>query len=104
MHNLYSKHVLKNPNVDTSGKFGLSKVNEANIAQGYAAGSAANEPPAAFNDYGTRPEPTPGQIGEGTGISPFTAALAGVNPDEPTSPDWPPQQNNPVRYLSRLTK
>jgi hypothetical protein len=102
MHNLFSK--LRNPSIDASGKLGLSKVNEANIAQGYAAGSSANKPPAAFDDYGTRPEPTTGQIGEGGWISPFAAALAGVNPDEPTPPDWPPQQNDPVRYLGRLAK
>ncbi len=33
MHNIFSKRVLKS-DVDTNGKWGLSKVNEANIAQG----------------------------------------------------------------------
>jgi hypothetical protein len=105
MHNLLNKRVLK-PDVDTSGKFGLSKVNEANIAQGHAAGLAANDSPSPFDDYGrnTQPPPADGQVGEGKGIAPFSASLAGVNPDEPAPAAWPPQQNSPVRYLGRLTK
>jgi hypothetical protein len=111
-HNLYSwtaekAHGLLNgtggsPSIDTNGKFGLSTTNEANIAQGYAAGLEAGKPPAPFKDYGYNAQApqTPGQIGDGRGISPFSAGLAGINPDEPTPPDWPPQQNSQVRYLS----
>lgn len=88
--------------IDIEGKYGLSKVNEANIAQGYAAGLAANRPPAPFNDYGYNPQPqaAAGQIGDGNGISPFPAMLHGINPDEAAPPEWPPQQSSPVRYLS----
>jgi hypothetical protein len=101
LHNLYSKR-FENPDVDTNGKGGLSRINEANIAQGYAAGLAAGKPPTPFNDYGypAQPKPATGQIGDGNGISPFSAALAGINPDEPAPPQWPPQTNAPVRYLS----
>lgn len=100
LHNLLSKS--KNPNVDTNGWLGLSKVNQANIVQGYAAGLAADKASAPFNDYGypAQPQRTPGQIGDGNGIAALPASLAGVNPDEPEPPTWPPQQNSPVRYLS----
>jgi hypothetical protein len=99
IHNLFSKSLLK-PNVNASGKFGLSLVNEANIAQGHAAGRSANSPPSPFNDYGRNTSPpAEGQIGEGKGIAPFSASLAGINPDESAPAAWPPQQNSPVRYL-----
>ena len=99
MHNLLSKGLFKS-SVNASGKFGLSPVNEANIAQGHAAGLAANDSPSPFNDYGRNtPPPSDRQIGEGKGIAPFSASLACVNPDEPAPAAWPPQQNNPVRYL-----
>jgi hypothetical protein len=105
IHNLFSRRFV-NPHVNASGKFGLSPVNEANIAQGHAAGLSANSPPSPFNDYGRNmpPPPADGQIGEGNGIAPFSASLAGIDPDEPAPPAWPPQQNNPVRYLGTLAK
>jgi len=101
LHNLFSKQV-ENPDVDVSGTHGLSRINEANIAQGYAAGLAAGKLPTPFDDYGyaTQPQPAAGQIGDGNGISPFSAALAGINPDEPAPPAWPPSANGPVGYLS----
>jgi hypothetical protein len=88
--------------IDIEGKWGLSKVNEANLAQGYAAGRAAGRSPAPFNDYGYNPQPqrAAGQIGDGNGISTFSAGLAGINPDEPAPSTWPPQQNDQIRYLS----
>jgi hypothetical protein len=43
VHNRLSK-LASNPDVDTSGKYGLSKTNEANIAQGYAAGLCGPKP------------------------------------------------------------
>jgi hypothetical protein len=61
---------------------------------------AAAKPRTPFNDYGTQPQPTAGQIGDGNGISPFSAGLAGINPDEPAPPIWPPQPSVPVRYLT----
>ena len=78
IHNIFSKQVEK-PDVDVSGKGGLSRVNEANIAQGYAAGRAAGKPQIAFNDYGygAQPQPTAGQIGSGNGISPFFSRARG---------------------------
>jgi hypothetical protein len=105
MHNLFSKGWEK-PDVDASKKFGLSKINEANIAQGYAAGLSANQPLSPFTDYGrnTRPRPSDGQIGEGKGIAPFSASLAGINPDEAAPASWPLQQNQPVRYLGTFVK
>jgi hypothetical protein len=80
----------------------LSKINEANISQGYAAGLEAGKPPSPFKDYGYNVQvpQTAGQIGDGRGIAPFSAGLAGINPDEPVPPSWPPQQNDEVRYLS----
>lgn len=112
MHNLLSRADQKTANllgraddshpIDIGGKFDLSKVNEANIAQGYAAGLAASKPPTPFNDYAYNPQPqaAPGQIGDGNGIAPFTASLLGINPDESEPPAWPPGQSSPVRYLS----
>jgi hypothetical protein len=100
LHNLFSKETSKN-DVDTDGKFGLSKVNQANIAQGYAAGLAASQPPERFNDYGynSQPNASAGQIGDGEGIASFHANIAGVNPDEPVPAAWPPERASPVRYL-----
>ncbi len=68
IHNIFSKQLK--PDVDVSGKGGLSRVNEANIAQGYAAGHAAGKPPIAFNDYGygAQPRPAAGEIGGGNGF------------------------------------
>ena len=88
--------------IDASGRFGLSPQNYANITQGFSDGLAASKPPTPFNDYGypTQPQPVTGQIGDGNGISPFSAALAGINPDEPAPPAWPPSADEPVRYLS----
>ncbi|WP_316204909.1 MULTISPECIES: hypothetical protein [unclassified Bradyrhizobium] len=87
MHNIFSKRVLKS-DVDTNGKWGLSKVNEANIAQGYAAGMAARRLPSPFNSYGYRGQldSDPNVIGDGGGVSPAMETIAGVNPDEPTPP------------------
>ncbi len=100
LHNRFSK--LGKPDIDTDGAHGLSRINEANIAQGYAAGLAAIQPPTPFNDYGypAEPQPAAGQVGDGNGILRFSAALAGINPDEPAPPAWPPSANAPVRYLS----
>lgn len=50
LHNRYSK--LRGNDVDVSGVRGLSRINEANLAQGFVAGLAASQPPAPFNDYG----------------------------------------------------
>jgi hypothetical protein len=90
------------PPIDTEGPHGLSWHNYHNITQGFSDGLAASQPPTPFNDYGypAQPKPAAGQIGDGNGISPFSAALAGINPDEPAPPEWPPQTNAPVRYLS----
>jgi hypothetical protein len=88
--------------INTDGAYWLSKQNEANIAHGYAAGVAANNSPAPFNDYGygAQFQAPPSQIGNVNGISPFSATLAGIDPDEPAPPVWPPQASAPVRYLS----
>jgi hypothetical protein len=101
VHNILSKHKDK-PDIDTDGSWGLSKINEANIAQGYAAGAAARKPPSPFNDYGygEKVDRQPGAIGDGNGISPFAATTSDVNPDEPAPQPWPPGQATPVRYLS----
>jgi hypothetical protein len=87
--------------IDTDGPFKLSKQNHFNIAQGYAAGLAAQRPPAPFDDYGysAQRQSTGSQIGDGGGIAPLSATLASVNPDEPAPPTWPPEQNSQVRYL-----
>jgi hypothetical protein len=115
-HNLYSWAIGKVSNlindaqsshpIEVSGKDGLSRINEANIAQGHAAGRAAGKPPSPFNDYGygAQSQPTAGQIGDGNGISPFSAALAGINPDEPAPPAWPPAVDKPIRYLGRVAQ
>ncbi|MBC9876342.1 hypothetical protein G8O24_03150 [Bradyrhizobium sp. INPA01-394B] len=100
IHNLYSW--LNNRKIDVSGKYFLTKSNEANIAQGYAAGAAARRSPTAYNDYGY---PTPSQDpantgGDGKGVLSFPASLAGVNPDEPSPAAWPPKTDAPIRYLS----
>ncbi|QPF93768.1 hypothetical protein [Bradyrhizobium commune] len=90
------------PNTDTSGPYGLSQQNHANMVQGYEYGSRSNAPPSAFEDYGrdARPRGAAAVIGAGNGIAPFTGSLAGVNSDELTPPDWPPATTAPVRYLS----
>jgi len=95
-------HGLRDSKIDTSGPYWLSQQNHANIAQGFNDGLAAGKPPTPFNDYGypTQPQPAAGQIGDGNGISPFSAGLAGINPDEPAPPTWPPQPNGPIRYLT----
>jgi hypothetical protein len=105
LHNRYSKLSQKS-DIDTDGKRGLSRINEANIAQGYAAGLAAGKPPTPFNDYGyaTQPQPAPDQTGAGNGIEGWISAMSGVDPQEPTPPAWPPQVDSPVRYLSRRTQ
>jgi len=99
-HNIFSKQTFK-PDIDTSGKAGLSKINEANIAQGYAAGAASRQPPSPFDNYGYGEQPNnkPSAIGDGNGISPVTEAISGIDPDEPAPPVWPPGQAAPVRYL-----
>jgi hypothetical protein len=101
LHNRYSK--IGKSDIDTEGKFGLSKINEANIAQGYAAGLAASQQPAPFNDFGNGPraQPAPDQIGDGNGIAPWISAMSGVDPQEPPPPAWPPRGDTPIRYLSR---
>jgi hypothetical protein len=89
--------------IDTGGAYGLSRQNDANISQGYLDGLAASKPPTQLNNYGDSAQPqfSPGQIGDGKGVSPFgPAALAGIDPDEPAPPSWPPGQANPIRYLT----
>ena len=92
--------------INIEGTRGLSRTNEANIAQGYAAGRAAGNPPIPFNDYGNdgQLQPKAGQIGDGKGISPFSAGLAGIAPDEPAPPTWPPAAEKPIRYLRRVVR
>lgn len=88
--------------INTDGPYWLSNQNGANILQGFNDGLAARQPPAPFNDYGygAPRQHTPGQIGDGNGISLFPTTLAGINPDERAPPAWPPGQNRPIRYLS----
>lgn len=100
IHNLFSR--LTNDKIDLSGKYFLSKSNEANVAQGYAAGAAARRTPSAYNDYGY---PTPSQDtaktgGGGQDVLSLPGSLVGVNPEEPAPTAWPPQMDAPVRYLS----
>jgi hypothetical protein len=99
IHNILSK--VRGSHVDVTGKAGLSKINEANIAQGYAAGAASRQPPSPFNNYGygEKLNDQPNAIGDGNGIAPFAATVGGVNSDEPVPPSWPPGQTAPVRYL-----
>jgi hypothetical protein len=83
VHNLFSK-AFEDPDVDTSGKAGLSKVNEANIAQGYAAGLAARSAPSPSNAI-TPSSPTSGNV------------------DDSSTSAETPNQDSSVRYLgSRL--
>lgn len=100
-HNIFSKDFLRS-NVDTDGKAGLSKINEANIVQGYAAGAASTKAPSSFKNYGygEKMDNGPSAIGDGNGISPFATTVTDVNPDEPAPQSWPPGQATPVRYLS----
>jgi hypothetical protein len=113
-HNLYSlargkvsdwiNGTDRSNSIDVS-HHGLSKVNAANIAQGYAAGAASRKLPSPFNSYGYGDQPgyQPGAIGDGNGISPVSEAISRIDPDEPAPPAWPPGQEAPVRYLaSRL--
>jgi hypothetical protein len=94
--------LLGDPTIDTSGPYGLSQQNHANISQGFSDGLAASKPPSPFNGYGYGPQAQreAGQIGDGNGISTFSASLAGINPQEPPPPTWPPQPNGPIPYLS----
>ncbi len=41
----------------------------------------------------------PGQIGDGGGFAGLIASLAGIDPQEPTPPVWPPQADRPIRFL-----
>lgn len=93
---------LHSGHINTDGPYWLSSQNYANILQGFNDGIAARQPPAPFNDYGypAQAPRAPGQIGDGNGIASFPASLAGINPDEPAPPAWPPGQDRPVRYLS----
>jgi hypothetical protein len=90
------------PPIDASGPHGLSWHNYHNITQGFSDGLAASQPPSPFNDYGYRAqvEPTPGQVSNGTGIAGWRSSLAGIDPQEPAPPEWPPQVDRPIRYLS----
>ncbi len=92
----------KGKDIDTGGPYWLSPQNHANIVQGYQDGLAASKPASAFMDYGygTRPQRPSSAIGDGNGVSRFSASLAGINPDEPAPAAWPPEANAPVRYLS----
>jgi len=88
------RRILNKPatTIDTGGPYGLSRQNAANIAQGYLEGSAASRPPAPFSDYGygNAPRGSSSQIGGGNSISPFSAAFADIDPDEPAPNPWPP--------------
>jgi hypothetical protein len=33
----------------------------------------------------------------------FSATLAGINPDDPSPPTWPPETDSQIRYLKRVT-
>jgi hypothetical protein len=91
--------------IDTSGPYGLSAQNHANITQGYSDGLAASRPQSPFNDfgYGTQPQSKEAQIDDGNGIAGWASSLSGVDPQEPTPPTWPPS-DTPVRYLARRTR
>jgi hypothetical protein len=95
-------HLDSDP-IDTDGPYWLSKQNHANISQGYSDGLEASKPPSPFNDfgYGTQPQRTEGQIGDGNGIAGWMPSLAGIDPQEPTPPAWRPLADRPIRYLSR---
>ena len=92
--------------IDTSGPYGLSQQNHANITQGFSDGLAASQPPAPFDDFGNGPQaqPAPDQIGDGNGIAPWISAMSGIDPQEPMPPAWPPQADTPIRYLSRRVR
>jgi hypothetical protein len=94
------------PPIDTSGPHGLSWHNYHNIRQGFADGLAASGPPSPFNDYGYGPQvqPAADQIGDGNGIAGWMSSLAGIDPQEPTQPEWPPLVDRPIRYLGRRTQ
>jgi hypothetical protein len=88
--------------IDTTGPYGLSQQNHANIVHGYEYGRRSNASPSAFEDYGhdAQPQGAAAVIGDGNGVAPFLGSLAGVNADEPPPPSWPPEASAPVRYLS----
>ncbi|MCK1387365.1 hypothetical protein [Bradyrhizobium sp. 21] len=90
------------PPMDTSGPYGLSQQNHANIVHGYEYGRRSMLPPSAFEEYGNNapPQSTAAVIGDGNGVAPFPGSLAGVNVDEPAPAAWPPAAVAPVRYLS----
>ena len=104
---------LEFTDIDTSGTHGLSRQNDANITQGYSDGVAARKTPAPFeatsnaqvpfDDYGYHPQPErrAGQIGDGPGVAGLIASLAGIDPQQPTPPAWPPKADRPIRYLGR---
>lgn len=102
MRNLFNRIIHPQSSIDTSGRLFLSKINAANIAQGYEAGAATRQQPSAYNDYGYpgSARNTDKGIGEGSGVLSFPSSLTGVNPDESAPPAWPPQTAAPVRYLS----
>lgn len=102
VRNLFNRIIHPRSNIDTSGRLFLSKINEANIAQGYEAGAAARRQPSTYNDYGypASARNTATGIGEGGGVLSFASSLTGVNPDELAPPAWPPKTDAPVRYLS----
>jgi hypothetical protein len=94
------------PPIDTSGPHGLSWHNYHNIKQGFADGLAASRPPSPFNDYGygAQVQRAADQIGDGNGIAGWLSSLAGVDPQEPAQPAWPPLVDRPIRYLSSRTQ
>jgi hypothetical protein len=94
-------HTLSKPSIDTSGPYWLSQQNHANIMQGFSDGLAASKPPSRFNGHGYGPQAqrAPDQVGDGNGIADFSAAVADVDPEEPTPPTWPPLADKPIRYL-----
>ncbi|QOG17264.1 hypothetical protein [Bradyrhizobium sp. SEMIA] len=102
VRNLFNRLTHPGGNIDTSGKIFLSKINEANLAQGHVAGAAARQKPSAYDDYGypASPRETARTIGDGNGVLSFLSSLTGVDPDEPPQVAWPPQADAPARYLS----
>jgi hypothetical protein len=95
--------------IDTDGPYWLSRQNHANISQGYSDGLAANKPTPRFNDYaqGTQVAQVrtgAKQMGDGNGIADWRTSLAGIDPQEPMPPAWPPLVDRPIRYLSRRTQ
>jgi hypothetical protein len=62
-----------------------------------------NNPPASVFDTGapTAQFDLPDQINSSGGPADWAAALAGVDPQEPARPGWPPLADRPIRYLGR---